>query len=831
MKVGVQTIIWGPRPADFCAMCDSIRDAGYLGVEVFQRPEVLGSIEKLLRVLEDRDLELIGLAGGSLKQRMEFCGDYRPGYLYVENWNDSESREAIRKGFTLALHPHLYTQIHRAEDARQLLLAHPELKFLPDTAHLSVAHDDPVAVICENYDRIIAVHFKDWVSDFGRSPHRYARGFVELGQGQIDIAAVLRELKARSFEGWIIAEQDYSRTTPEDSISKSAAWLVSQQLELRSRPPRPATSSLGLSYEAPEASVSQCDTIAFLQACARAGSARIDSCWATLCGAFSQLLPSQLITLWSCNQAEQLLMLVATDPHFCPTSSITLDVGETLTRETLLSQFVQLIDLEGDAARHSPEHELAKGTGAKWLVSIPVMNVWNPHQVWLVVNCFRNTSELPISKDDLFEFGRYAGMAASAAVAEHCSAAATRISALAERSKAESQFLNELAELTASVVGCEAASVFLLDPSGEKLVLKASTGLTLSNNAAQSYSKGDDFIWTALDRNQVLLVRNARERKDYSRSIMEEVGSPQLHQYLCAPLVHSGTQALGVIRCRNKQVTTSSSVSRSFNDEDVAVLEAIAQAVVPHLQMIRINEQRIDMLDRLTHELRAPLTVVRNAVDVIGCVQGIRALLPYDYLDDILSWTTLMDRLITNADVLSRTSPPPLEIERIYLVKGVIAPAVRQVEPLLQERKFSSKQITYDAFVSIPRIHVDRNYWQQIVFNLLSNAIKYAYKDVDAFRIEISSAHIAPSYYIYFRDWGPGVNIGLEERIFEDRFRSGDARVSVAGQGIGLWVVRRLVQAHNGTVTLTKNAAPCEFTIVLPDYLSKKGPHLSDTRR
>src|SRR5437773_1470551 len=80
----------------------------------------------------------------------------------------------------------VFTPIARFRDTEELLLQYRDLSFLPDTAHLTIVHDDPVEAIERFIDRTVAVHFKDWTAAFGRACHRYARGFVELGAGDVD---------------------------------------------------------------------------------------------------------------------------------------------------------------------------------------------------------------------------------------------------------------------------------------------------------------------------------------------------------------------------------------------------------------------------------------------------------------------------------------------------------------------------------------------------------------------------------------------------------------------------------------------------------------------
>jgi signal transduction histidine kinase len=105
-----------------------------------------------------------------------------------------------------------------------------------------------------------------------------------------------------------------------------------------------------------------------------------------------------------------------------------------------------------------------------------------------------------------------------------------------------------------------------------------------------------------------------------------------------------------------------------------------------------------------------------------------------------------------------------------------------------------------------------------VVFNLLSNAIKYAGKDPTAFRVEIEGD--AANLVIKLRDWGIGIRPGTEEIIFEEGVRGeAAAQMDVSGQGLGLWVVRVIVEAHGGEIRVTNLRFPTEFEIRLPAAL------------
>jgi sugar phosphate isomerase/epimerase len=69
-----------------------------------------------------------------------------------------------------------------------------------------------------------AIHLKDWREDVGRSYQFYARGFCELGDGDIPLEDVLNVLLQSGFSGWIVVELDWT-SDPPASASKSLRWL------------------------------------------------------------------------------------------------------------------------------------------------------------------------------------------------------------------------------------------------------------------------------------------------------------------------------------------------------------------------------------------------------------------------------------------------------------------------------------------------------------------------------------------------------------------------------------------------------------------------------
>ncbi|WP_256107418.1 TIM barrel protein [Streptomyces sp. ODS05-4] len=147
--------------------------------------------------------------------------DVRP-VLDADQWSTLLSRlDAVvplarERGLTAALHPHVGTVVETRAEVRRVL----EGSVVPlclDTGHLLVGGVDPVELARREAGRVAHVHLKDVDPDLaadvraGRLSYTraVARGLYRpLGQGGVDVAALVRSLEARGYDGWYVMEQD-----------------------------------------------------------------------------------------------------------------------------------------------------------------------------------------------------------------------------------------------------------------------------------------------------------------------------------------------------------------------------------------------------------------------------------------------------------------------------------------------------------------------------------------------------------------------------------------------------------------------------------------------
>jgi inosose dehydratase len=123
---------------------------------------------------------------------------------------------AGRHGLLLALHPHYGTAVERGPQVERIL-AHSDVALCVDTGHLMVGGADPVEVVRAAGSRVIHVHFKDVDAGLavqvrsGELGYREAvtRGLYRpLGEGDVDVAGVVRLLRDTGYPGWYVLEQD-----------------------------------------------------------------------------------------------------------------------------------------------------------------------------------------------------------------------------------------------------------------------------------------------------------------------------------------------------------------------------------------------------------------------------------------------------------------------------------------------------------------------------------------------------------------------------------------------------------------------------------------------
>ncbi len=223
------------------------------------------------------------------------------------------------------------------------------------------------------------------------------------------------------------------------------------------------------------------------------------------------------------------------------------------------------------------------------------------------------------------------------------------------------------------------------------------------------------------------------------------------------------------------------------------------------------DRKKDDFIALLAHELRNPLAPIRNGLQVIRLAGGdVNAVAEARAMMD--RQLTHMVRLVDDLLDVSRISRNKMELrrERVLLADAVNA-AVETARPLIEAAG-------HDLQVSLPAgpvfLDADLTRLAQVFSNLLTNSAKYT---EPGGRIRLAAEREVGEVVVTVRDNGIGIPAEALGRIF-DMFSQVDRSVerNTGGLGIGLALVKGLVEMHGGTVTAESEGEGSTFTVRLP---------------
>lgn len=229
--------------------------------------------------------------------------------------------------------------------------------------------------------------------------------------------------------------------------------------------------------------------------------------------------------------------------------------------------------------------------------------------------------------------------------------------------------------------------------------------------------------------------------------------------------------------------------------------------------MADLSRRKDEFLAMLSHELRNPLAPILNAVQILG-LQEVEDPLQRQATAIIQRQIERLTRLIDDLLEASRVTTGRIRLQRATIdLRQVVEHAVETARPLVVQRR-------HELSVSLPPEAVwlsgDATRLEQVLVNLLSNAAKYT---DEAGRIELSLDRIDSEAVLRVRDTGMGIAPEVLPSIF-DLFTQAPRPPdrSQGGLGIGLTVVRRIVELHGGSVEAFSagRGQGSEFAVHLP---------------
>lgn len=229
------------------------------------------------------------------------------------------------------------------------------------------------------------------------------------------------------------------------------------------------------------------------------------------------------------------------------------------------------------------------------------------------------------------------------------------------------------------------------------------------------------------------------------------------------------------------------------------------------------DRQKDDFLDTVTHELRTPITAIRAASEILHDDDAIPEELKKQFLQNIISESDRLNRLIDNIMDLEKFESGK---QSIHVTENNLSETVKATLNSL-EQLIKNKKIKIN--VSIPdeaNTVYDEDRIRQVLTNLISNAIKFCYPGQGIIDIRLRSTD--EFFQISVKDNGKGIEESDLKRIFEKFFQSGNQNIKKPfGSGLGLAISKQIIEHHKGEIWAYNNVGDgaC-FNFTLPKSTS-----------
>jgi two-component system sensor histidine kinase KdpD len=322
--------------------------------------------------------------------------------------------------------------------------------------------------------------------------------------------------------------------------------------------------------------------------------------------------------------------------------------------------------------------------------------------------------------------------------------------------------------------------------------------------AAALYVRDEDVAWYSDPLNELLPLVDLKLAASQSEAVVTSRDG-----YHVIPLV-LGMRSLGVLA-----VTDGGYSPQIYEAMGSLVAIALERAATversSRLEASRESERlRSALLDSVTHDLRTPLTAIRAAATTLVSQPGLPESERADLAAVLDEESARLDHLIGQAVEMAQLDAAAVEIDaHPQDVRELIETTLEEMRPLLRDRP-----VAVSVAADLPRTPMDRALVHRVLRHLLENAAKYSPAGSP---IDIGAVRDEYRLLVTVADRGPGIEPGEQPFVFDKFFRGRRQRVQATGTGMGLAIVKAILEAHGGGIELKSQAGKgTRFTFWLP---------------
>jgi len=298
----------------------------------------------------------------------------------------------------------------------------------------------------------------------------------------------------------------------------------------------------------------------------------------------------------------------------------------------------------------------------------------------------------------------------------------------------------------------------------------------------------------------------SRPAKGYDWRFTHKDGRSRWASTFITPKLNEHGKLIGFVgTC--KDVTRRVATARSLNE----ALEKEREAVI---RLAEVDKAKDQFVSTVSHELRTPITNIIGYTELLedGELGSLQEPQRQALTRISISGRRLLS-LVNDLLTLSRVQQQGLELELVLLdLRDVVSTSVELAVPVDSAQHAAIKLELPDEPV---RYHGDSEKLERAVINLINNALKFTPADG---QVTVSLRSEPDEIRVSVTDTGRGLSKAEQTKLFTRFFRAESAeRDAIPGSGLGLSIVKTIVELHKGTIQVDSQAgAGSTFTIILP---------------
>jgi PAS domain S-box-containing protein len=380
---------------------------------------------------------------------------------------------------------------------------------------------------------------------------------------------------------------------------------------------------------------------------------------------------------------------------------------------------------------------------------------------------------------------------------------------LDEKERAEAQ-AGASEQRLASVTAASADAILGLDAAGrieswnrgaQRMFGYAASeilGRPLTRLLGSGEAAGVEFRWLVEE------VRRAGIIRGHELTAWDSAGREVDVELTMTDVAGAGGQSLGMSailrdvtdrkRREAENQRLNASLSEQVADRTRELAEKVAQLASANAELNKLDQLRSEFVSLVSHQIRAPLTNIRGAVERMEADCGAFNPACVRMLAVVNEQAQRLDHLVR--DVLNAEQ---LEAGELVLHAEPISvlPVVQQVSEQMRARS-ADRPVHLPTKPGLPLVFADRDRVAEVLTNLLDNADKYSPQGAPV-EVEVRADQVEVTLAV--RDAGRGLPPGSLEQVFEKFYRGDNSdSQSVYGYGLGLYVCRRLIEAQEGRI-------------------------------